>query len=176
MIINKESKYKPFQTPNIKLLDDPDIQKYLKDIKNKIPKSLLNTKKYTDLINHFDLNLYQTDYYCGGYYSQERKEIRVNLKYSETHNEIRKVLAHELSHHVQDKIGILDKYHNDDLLSSALKLEQQAETMSYLMWDILFPGIAKNPKIMQSYFKETDFKYLYNHYSKYYENDLFIIK
>jgi hypothetical protein len=179
--ILKEAGFKPKSKPHHHCIS-PKLKKYLSwlnEIKHKIDYSKYPTSdKYSELRSialFFDLKLIVRHELktAGGIYHCETKTIEISehrygrkksLKW------LKAVFTHELAHALQDNIGSLDHYW--DSLADALKLEQEAETVSKKLCEILFPDDVFGEKYFNAYFKEKDIIFLLK-YQKDLNNNLF---
>lgn len=122
---------------------------------------------YADIIGILvDYKLINTKINCGGYCSIDSKEIAY------TSGGL-KLLFHEIGHAIQAELGI----NKTKLILSELILEeQQAETISYYLYNSLLQNYLP-PKKFNSYFCLDHINFLDNWYknynSKLYTNDLF---
>lgn len=106
----------------------------------------------------------------------ESGRIELYLKKDHYHN--KKTLTHELAHILQERLNLYKKT-DKTYLSIELKLEQQAETISYFLYKILYPKERITKKDFYCYFKEKDIIWLHNFYKKNnsdYINDIFEFK
>jgi hypothetical protein len=147
---------------SLSLLND-DLNKIIRDNIRLFHNKLKKDAPYAEIIGYLtDYELVKTDLACGGWCSRYSKEIAyVNGGLS--------TIFHEIGHAFQAKCGII-KEEKKILLSQEIAIEQQAETIAYVMYNKLI-GHSNN---FTSYFKIEDIKFLDLWYkdSEIYENDL----
>lgn len=145
-----------YDKPNIKLISK-DQFKFIESIK--IDTRMPDEEK----INFFGLNLYLTDNSVGGFYDYQNKFIAVGEDYIKTKH-AKTIVSHELSHHIQ----YLTCDRKCDTIGNAILYEQQAESISQLLMQKLFPG-EKTTYI--SYFDNDDIDWLTKYFDGYFEDN-----
>lgn len=107
----------------------------------------------------------------------EENKIQVSLKKDYSYNKC--TLTHELGHILLVKFGMC-KEDGVIFLSTELKNEQQAETISYFLCKLLWPKQRFSKKSFNCYFEEEDIIWLDEFYKRQttitYINDVFKIK
>lgn len=104
---------------------------------------------------------------CGGFCDFDNKVIAIDLNAkSET---IIPTIIHESVHSLQAEIGLFD--FTENTLSDMIKLEQQCETVSYLINLKLFN--KNTPELFNTYFSKADAYWLAEWYGDDIQNDLF---
>lgn len=179
------SPYIPYNAICTNLVSHPKLKKEFESIKNKIHFSPLTTQSNDEAIlmqiaSFFDVKLSfkkikNND--VSGYCWPFKRKIQID--FNEQDKEFNKrILTHELGHILQIKLG-LSKDGDDIYLSEELKLEQQAEAISYYLCRILWPSHKFIKSNFNSYFKEEDIIWLDSFYSVMkgiqYINDVFIL-
>jgi hypothetical protein len=112
-----------------------------------------------------------------GFCLPQENRIQVSLKKDHSYN--KRTLTHEIGHILQLKFGLMEEQETI-YLSTELKSEQQAETISYYLCKILWPKQRFDKGSFNCYFDEEDILWLDNFYRKQksvpYINDLFKLK
>ncbi|PCI27550.1 hypothetical protein COB55_05570 [Candidatus Wolfebacteria bacterium] len=150
--------------------------KYLKSLRKVIKDKKLENKPCEEIVGVlFDYKIkYITGDSCGGYCDIENKTIALNIEHYDIDDKQR--FLHELGHTIQNEIGLFDIKENK-LLSHKVKIEQETESMSYYLFDMIYTKDIdkKHNLLFDSYFSIEDFVWLKNWYRHYnIENDLII--
>lgn len=153
-----------------------------RSFKGELFKELNNVRDiFKEKIKHLDADLHnligelsgceliETDEYCGGYCDYLNKEIAINYDENLTDKLIPTAL-HEICHLLQANVGVFDS--SGDLISDEIKIEQQCETMAYILHSKLFNNFDK--KIFDAYFEKSDVEFLIDWYGDYRQNDLIL--
>lgn len=138
----------------------------LKEVENSVSKYSKHTaSKDIDPDNLIgvlcDFDTSVTDRDCDGCCDLNNRVICLN-DYSHA------IILHEVSHALQLRSGIFD-FH-DIQISDAIKVEQQAETIAYLLNLKLFND--NTPDLFKAYFCKEDHQFLLNWFGDFYQNDL----
>lgn len=105
--------------------------------------------------------LSKTDRDCGGCCDIDNKTISIN-------EDKHAIILHEVSHALQLRAGAFDFEQRQ--ISDAIKIEQQAETMAYLLNLKLFN--VNRPQDFSCYFERKDWIFLKDWFGDYFQNDL----
>lgn len=138
-----------YEKPNIEMITKDQL-KYIKSIK--IDTRMSDEEK----IEFLGLKLNLTDNSVGGYYDSDNKVIAVGEDYLKTKH-IKTILSHELSHHIQ----YLTCDRKCDTIGDVVLYEQQAESISQLLIQKIFP----DEKVTYiSYFSNKDIDWLVKYF------------
>ena len=139
----------------------------LKEVSNYIKifqsKKLHDADLYEIIGNTIDYDLIETNDYSGLCFFNE-KIIALNTD-KET---VIPTLIHESVHAIQANVGIFD--FTDNILSDMVKVEQQCESISYLIYNKLFN--INRPDLFNTYFSKEDIQWLGNYYEGYVQIDI----
>lgn len=140
-----------------------------KEISNKaaIFKKMKNCRNYADIVGYLSgFEFIYTDNDLGGYCDLINDSIALNA------NGDKKlhipILCHEIAHSIQRELGFYSI--NTDVITKAIHLEQQAETIAFYLHKNLF-NYADRSKF-NSYMNKSDWLWLTNYYNGFIENDL----
>ncbi len=167
--IKKEAKFIPFKEISPNLLNKKIIKK-LKEIKDEIIKNKLENAKIEKIAEKiFDFKVVKINNEdCSGYCNYEDKIIGLENNPKKTILR-KKVFCHELGHVILydlkiDSIKLNTKKRK--LLSYQVYIEQMAETISFYLFDILFPGNIKQKEKLNFnyYFSKIDHETLLKWY------------
>lgn len=167
--LNTDIRYKLYPSVNTNLLNNKIlnfIKKEFIPLNNKFKFSTLPTE---DFLSKFKINLVKTDKDCGGYFDGNRNILAIN---PEKNNGIKTTICHELGHYIQFQTEYFEKI--EKLISQAYYAEQQAETIGYILYNILYPNEKISTDMFNGYFETDSLKFLIEWYDGYYENDLLI--
>lgn len=166
-------------------LISPEVNALLDEKIKKARKVKLSSAPYSEIVGVLtDLELITTDLNCGGYFHKEKKVIALKeydfdpSQYLAEHKitklcvpfveEQKKVLCHEIGHALQAEVEKFEKH--DCIMSWMLKLEWEAESISYKLYNSVF---GKLPDYwFNAYFNKADIDYLQSWHSGWLENDL----
>jgi len=139
------------------------------EISNKVAifKSMQKCRNYADIVGYLSgFEFIYTSNDLGGYCDLRNDIIALNASSDkDTHIPI---LCHEIAHTIQRELGFYSI--NTDVITKALQLEQQAETIAFYLHKNLF-GYADKSKF-NSYMSKADWLWLANYYKGFIENDL----
>lgn len=180
------SPYMPYDSICFDLVSNPILQQEFIRIKNKLhffplPTNINDEAILLKVASLFDVKLsfkkIKNDD-IRGFCWPFKKKIQIN--FNETDDKFNKrTLTHELGHILQIKLGFCEEK-SDIYLSEELKLEQQAEAISYYLCRILWPSDKFVKSKFNCYFKEEDIIWLDSFYRSIkglnYVNDVFILK
>ena len=118
-----------------------------------------------------DYNVIETKLNCGGYCDYTNKIIAVHSNCINNPTEFQQIIYHEIGHAIQAELGRFN-IRNLNTLSANLQIEQQAETINYILYNAINTHNPLHHTKFDAYFKTDSIKFLSDWYGNYIQNDI----
>lgn len=179
LILNPKALVKPYRAIHWELVADKEVQKYLDRVKQLAAHHHMTGAPFADLAGvlfDYEVEVLPEDVQAGGLCDIWNKRLYLPGEDQMKTGRAMHILCHELGHAIQS-FTVASIYQLDGQpLSQKIREEQQAETLAYHLWDVLFPGqqYLKAQQKFTTYFSLEDMDWLGQWHEGWVENDLIL--